>query len=228
MAARRMTREEQQAMTRDKVLRAAAKVFARHGFHGASVAQVADEAGFTKGAVYSNFESKGELFASLLEIRCREALEETARLVRDPDTAPQGRLQAVGDRLTQRILDDRDWTRLFFEFWTQSLRNPKLRRRFLAVWGETRAALADLIEDRARETGAELALPPPQIASTALALVDGLALQMMLDPGLIEPATLGTALSLLVAPIHGGEVRTAVRGPLDRPRRRTSTRTAAT
>lgn len=200
MATRRLTRDQQQAATRDRVLRAAAKVFARHGFDGASVGQVANEAGFTKGAVYSNFESKEELFASLLELRCRETLEETARLVQEPGQA-SARVQAVGDRLTQRIVGDRDGSRLFLEFWMQSLRNPKFRRRFIAVWSETRAGFASLIEDRARATGLDLPLPPAQLASAAMAIVDGLALQMLLDPTLIEPGTLGAALSLLVPSI---------------------------
>lgn len=192
-----MTRQEQQADTRDRILRAAAKVFARHGFDGASLGQVADEAGFTKGAVYSNFESKDDLFLSLLEIRCRESLEEIRRLVEAPGPA-QERVQEIGDRLTQRILGDRDGTRLFLEFWAQSLRNAKLRRRFLAIWGETRAGLARLIEDGAGFADVALPLPPDQLVSAAMALYDGLALQMLADPGLVQQRTLGAALSLIV------------------------------
>lgn len=197
MGRRRKTRQEQQADTRDRILRAAAKVFARHGFDGASLGQVADEAGFTKGAVYSNFASKDDLFVSLLEIRCRESLEEIRRLVEAPGPA-QDRIQAIGDRLTQRVLGDRDGTRLFLEFWAQSIRNPKLRRRFLAIWGETRAGLARLIEDGAGFADVALPLPADQLVSAAMALYDGLALQMLLDPGLVQPGTLGAALSLIV------------------------------
>lgn len=204
MARRRLTRQEQQAETRDRILRAAAKVFARHGFDGASLDQVADEAGFTKGAVYSNFKSKDDLFASLLEIRCHEGLQETRRLLEAPGPA-DGRVQAIGDRLTQRILGDRDGTRLFLEFWTQSLRNPKLRRRFLAIWGKTRAGVARLIEDGARNADVALPLPPDQLVSAALALTDGLALQMLLDPGLVKADTLGAALTLIVPVRTGGE-----------------------
>lgn len=197
MVRRRQTRQEQQSATRDRILRAAAKVFARHGFDGASLGQVADEAGFTKGAVYSNFESKDDLFVSLLEIRCRESLDEIRRLVEAPGPA-EDRVQEIGDRLTQRILGDRDGTRLFLEFWAQSLRNPKLRRRFLAIWGETRGGLARLIEDGAGSADVALPLPADQLVSAAMALYDGLALQMLADPGLVEPSTLGAALSLIV------------------------------
>jgi AcrR family transcriptional regulator len=197
MGRRRKTRQEQQADTRDRILRAAATVFARHGFDGASLGQVADQAGFTKGAVYSNFASKDDLFVSLLEIRCRESLEEIRRLVEAPGPA-QDRVQEIGDRLTQRVLGDRDGTRLFLEFWAQALRNPKLRRRFLAIWGETRAGLSRLIEDGAGFAGVALPLPADQLVSVAMALYDGLALQMLADPGLVQPGTLGAALSLIV------------------------------
>src|SRR6266508_2505573 len=109
-----MTRHEQQAETRNRVLKAAAKVFARHGFDGASLAQVADEAGFTKGAVYSNFGNKDDLFASLLETRCREALDGTRRALEGSGYG-HAALQEVGDRLSERIVGDRDGARLFLE-----------------------------------------------------------------------------------------------------------------
>jgi AcrR family transcriptional regulator len=198
MARRRLTRQQQQAETRQRLLRAAAKVFARHGFDGASLDQVAEEAGYTKGAVYSNFASKDELFTALIEAHCQDSLEQTRRMLESPGTADE-RLQRIGDRLVDQIVGDRDWTRLFMEFWTQSLRDPKLRRRFLAAWGATRAGFTHLIEQRARESGTSLALPADQLASVAMALTNGLALQMLLDPRLIRPATFGAALSLLVS-----------------------------
>jgi AcrR family transcriptional regulator len=207
MARRRLTRHEQQAKTRERLLRAAAKVFARHGFDGASVGKVAEEAGYTKGAVYANFASKDDLFSALLEAHCQESLEETRLLLQSPGP-PGNRLQHIGDRLAERILADRDWTRLFIEFWAQSLRDPKLRRRFLAAWGATRVGLTQLIEQNTRDPGVPLPLPPDQLASAAMALTNGLALQMLLDPGLIQPGTLGVALSQLLPgaagqPEHG-------------------------
>ena len=62
-----MTREERRAATRTELLDAAARVFARRGFHNASVNDVAAEAGYTSGAVYSNFRNKDELFVAAFE-----------------------------------------------------------------------------------------------------------------------------------------------------------------
>src|SRR5881409_2831591 len=85
----RLTRTERQAQTRADLLEAAARVFARRGFAGASVEAIAAEAGFTRGAFYSNFSSKEELFAELL----------------------QERVYAIYTRMAQRLLSgEADWT----------------------------------------------------------------------------------------------------------------------
>ena len=65
----RLTRAEQRDVTRSRLLDAAEKVFVDRGFHAASVDEVAEEAGYSKGAVYSNFENKDELFLAVLERR---------------------------------------------------------------------------------------------------------------------------------------------------------------
>jgi AcrR family transcriptional regulator len=195
VAARRLTREEKQAETRDRLLRSAAKVFARHGFHGASLEQVAEEAGFTKGAVYSNFKSKEDLFVSLLEARCREGLEETRSVLQG--SAPVAvRIREIGDQMAQRILHDRDWMPLFIEFWAWSVREPRLKRGFAAIWEEMRRGLSRLIEEQARSLGIRLPLPSDQLASAAMALTDGLALQMLAEPARVRPEVIGASLAL--------------------------------
>ena len=198
MARQRLTRAEQQAQTRAQVLRAAATVFARRGFDGASMSEVAVEAGFTKGAIYSNFASKDELFAAVLEDRCRSSLDETRRLLQSAD-AVSGRLSEFGEELAQRFLGDRDWTRLLMEFWARSMRDAKLRRRFAAIWREMRDGLATAIEHSPLAADGHLPMPPDQLAAAAMAVVDGLALQMLIDPPAITPATFGTSLALLAA-----------------------------
>src|SRR5947208_10158211 len=70
-----MTREQSKAHTRERLLEAARSVFASSGFHGAAVEEIAAEAGFSTGALYSNFDGKEDLFLALME---RE-LEENAR-----------------------------------------------------------------------------------------------------------------------------------------------------
>ena len=83
MATTRVTRSERKARTRDELLVAARKVFLRRGFHGATLEEIADEAGYTKGAVYSNFDSKEGLFLALYERRVDRAVAEMERRLAD-------------------------------------------------------------------------------------------------------------------------------------------------
>ena len=68
--ARRLRREEQRELTRAQILDAAERIFAR-GFRGASIEAIAEEAGYSHGAIYSNFKGKEDLFLVLVEeLRC--------------------------------------------------------------------------------------------------------------------------------------------------------------
>src|SRR5258707_13369469 len=80
--AARMTREQSKANTRERLLAAARRVFARSGFHGASVEEIASEAGFSTGALYSNFDGKEDLFLVLMEREINEHAGEIAAAVR--------------------------------------------------------------------------------------------------------------------------------------------------
>src|SRR5918911_418249 len=71
----RLTRAEATAQTREQLLEAAERVFLERGFHAASLDAVAEEAGLTKGAVYSRFDSKADLFLAFLDERNAKMLE---------------------------------------------------------------------------------------------------------------------------------------------------------
>src|SRR5476651_1428618 len=79
----RLTRSEAQALTRRRLLEASAEVFGEKGFRAASLTDVADHAGYTIGAVYSNFASKDELFHALMRERIRLAEEGLAATFQD-------------------------------------------------------------------------------------------------------------------------------------------------
>ena len=77
----RLTRAQQQAMTRERLLAAAERVFARHGYGGASIDLISAEAGYSKGAIYSNFESKEAVFLELLRLYMERDMAELERIV---------------------------------------------------------------------------------------------------------------------------------------------------
>src|SRR5688500_775508 len=87
MPTARMTRSEQRAANGRRLTAAARRVFLRDGFHGATLDQVAEEAGFTKGAVYSRFDSKAALFLALLDERTEQNLRQYARLADEAESA---------------------------------------------------------------------------------------------------------------------------------------------
>ena len=85
MKRKRMTQAERREETRDQLLTAAARVFARNGFHATSLEAVAEEAGFSRGAVYYNFADKEELFLELLDRRCAERAQDLREVFTDAD-----------------------------------------------------------------------------------------------------------------------------------------------
>jgi AcrR family transcriptional regulator len=173
----RLTRAESQARTRAQLVESAAEVFARRGFHGASVEEVAEEAGYSKGAVYSNFASKDELFLAVLQERRKLQVEVLDRLTERPGSEGEGMLT----RLSTMAWWDLKWCLLIFEFWLYALRNPDVGKRLAELNEQFRSELAPLLAPFAAD-----GIDPGQLASAALAMYQGLALQRHLDPGSVD------------------------------------------
>jgi AcrR family transcriptional regulator len=175
----RLTRAEAQAQTRQRLLDAAAVVFARRGFHGASLEEVADEAGYTKGAVYSNFASKENLFLAVLEARFRDRTEFYRRLgeqaAREPGQDLPGLLPGLD-------APDEVWCLLETEFWLYALRNPSVRERMAALYRQYCAELSPLAAPYAAGD-----LDPEEVVAAVIALYYGLTLRLQGDPGAVRP-----------------------------------------
>jgi AcrR family transcriptional regulator len=133
---RRLTREESKARTRQELLRAANRLFVRNGFVATSLADIAEEAGLTKGAVYSNFESKEDLFLALLEetggdTRKRWAVREDlapSDLSSAAGDTPAARARAWGEHLAENQPNRRN-VALFLEMNAFALRNDRTRAK---------------------------------------------------------------------------------------------------
>src|ERR1700681_358204 len=111
----RLTRKEKQAHTRACLMRSAARVFARRGLQQASIDEVAEDAGFTKGAFYANFKSKEELLLAMLDERFTKLIEDIECVIASEGGTTEKARQA-GDNFVQMLSADREWERLFFEF----------------------------------------------------------------------------------------------------------------
>lgn len=195
MAPQRLTREQSKAATREKLLDAAARVFAAQGFNGASVEEIAAEAGYSTGALYSNFDGKEDLFLSLLDrevARHVSEVEEAARRGTISERARGGAQQwmSIVGREPSLLM-------LFAEFWAYAARDPRVRDRVAAQFARVRGMLTRVIADGAREFDLELLLPAEQIALAVDALADGIARQKLADPEAVPDNLMGNVLSLL-------------------------------
>jgi AcrR family transcriptional regulator len=191
----RLNRAESQARTRQHLLDAAALVFARRGFHAASIDGVAEEANYTKGAVYSNFGSKEALFLAVLEARLQDQVESFRGLAQQ---AAQQTGQSLNDLLPR--LDDTDevWCLLEFEFWLYALRNPTIGERIAQLYRQYRADLAPLAAPYANP-----GLRREEVVAGAIALYHGLTLQRHIDPDGIRPDLVARFLNALAHAASG-------------------------
>ncbi len=193
---RRPTREQ----TRDRLLAAAATVFADRGYEQTSLDEISATAGLTKGAIYSNFGSKDDLFYALMSSQINDRLGQITSSIGTHTTFAEFSRDA-GRVLSDATAGDPKWHLTFIEFWARAMRNPELRRDFAAHRQAARNAIADYLEDHAARLGVTLPLPAPQLAITLLALSNGLAIEQLLEP---EHADKSLLPDLLEAAAHGG------------------------
>ncbi|WP_410876173.1 TetR/AcrR family transcriptional regulator [Nocardia sp. A7] len=176
---------------RKAVLAAAMSEFAGKGFAGTTIDAIADAAGFTKGAVYSNFGSKDDLFFALLDQQIAHRIDAVTALARAAGTQPT--MKALGELLTRGLLDNRDWQTLFTEYWLRAMRDETVRERFV----EHRRAVRVAIEDAIRHLEIESDLDPAAMTVLVLALNSGMSIEEFTDPGIVPPDLFGTVLQAI-------------------------------
>ena len=186
MAARKRGREAQVERNRELLLAAARRVFLARGYHGSTLEAIAAEAGFSKGVVYSQFESKADLFLSILDERIDERAAENERVVREAGggAAAVPSLFAFGRRRAQR---ETDWNLLLLEFRAQAAREPALNERYAKAHARTIDGLAGLLTRMFEAAGIEPSRPPELLATFVLALTSGVNLENLVAPGSLPP-----------------------------------------
>ncbi len=195
-ASARMTREQSKANTRERLLAAARGAFASSGFHGASVEEIASRAGFSTGALYSNFDGKEDLFLVLMEREIDLHAREIAQAVSVRESVAERATGGARQWMTM-IEREPELLLLFMEFWAYGVRDTKVRPKVAARFAQVRRMLTKLIEDGVREFELELEIPAEQLAVAIDALADGIARQKLADPGAVPDELMGRVLSLL-------------------------------
>jgi AcrR family transcriptional regulator len=177
-----MTRAERQAQTRRALLEAAAEEFIERGLQGASVERIAERAGFTRGAFYSNFTSKEELFSEVLQDRVYAAYRAMAEAQLAAERLPTPSETAEVLAQVQAHPDGRWLFRLWLELLLQAGRDPEMRELAAEFWRSNRLLIARIVERAAGEGRDLRGLSPERMATALIALDIGLAIQHYVDP----------------------------------------------
>jgi AcrR family transcriptional regulator len=178
--ATRLTRDERKAQTRDRLIAQAHQVFLRRGFHAATLEEIAAEAGVTKGAVYSNFESKADLFMAVLDTRTRGRVEVYERV------RPTMASMEDSARAHVRVILDDDpegqWASALVEAWAASEGDEGFRQRLATAGEDINRMVGEVIEETAGREDLELPYPAERAAKIGAAVARGLLLQRLHDP----------------------------------------------
>lgn len=176
--------------TRARLLEGALEVFAERGFHGASVEDICDRAGFTRGAFYSNFGSKDELVLALFQATTDRLLEQIEALLPELANQPGTLLDAVLGLLDDAAPDQRQWHLISTEFTLHALRDPEAARALNKQRAMFRASLTRLVEEIAETSGMTLSVPPEQFVRMVIALHEGARSQSLLEPRKVPAGSL--------------------------------------
>jgi AcrR family transcriptional regulator len=189
---RRLKKDE----IRARLIQAAAEIFSAKGVEKTTLEEIAEAAGFSKGAVYSNFESKDELFFSLMErqIDDRIKLVETV-LTGESDIVEK--IRKTGTLLGDISRKDPEWQILFIEYWLRAVRNPKLRERFVSRRRLMREKIAQRFEGHTGANSTDYPMSSASYALAVLALSNGLGIERIIDPESVSDAILSEILSIL-------------------------------
>ncbi len=194
----RLTRKEKQAHTRACLMQSAATVFARRGLQQASIDEVAEDAGYTKGAFYANFKSKEELFLAMLDERFTERIEGIESVIAgEGSTAEKAR--RAGDNFVQGLSADREWERLFFEFSAYAARDEEFREELVTRYRTMRDRMAAALETHSEGLGKEATLPYDQVALMVSVMANGFALEKLLEGEAVPDELYGTMLTVFFA-----------------------------
>lgn len=194
----RATRAEKQAQTRANLIQAASRVFARRGYSGASVEEIAERAGYSHGAVYSNFASKEELFLAVFERYMELRIEEVAQASEVEGSFAES-ARAAADQWMRRFGEDRETFLLHLELMIHAARDPALSRKLGRRMAALRLDIERRIAARAAERSTPLPLSPAQLALVVRALGIGLAVEALNAPGELDTGLYGEFVALLAS-----------------------------
>ena len=198
----RLTRQESRLETRTKLLESAAQLFAKGGYEGASVDLIAESAGYSKGAFYSNFESKEVIFLELLDAHKRREIDALAQLL--AQDVPASELIALIRNSESSRVSDFDFGLLSAEFQLQACRDKTFAKTYAKLHRTHVDTMAGLITKLFAKLDRTSPSQPKDLADIIMALTTGLSLQRTSVQGPLRKGFL-TAAILLVLGLDSSE-----------------------
>src|SRR4051812_33700118 len=196
MTRKRLTREDSREQTTQRLLDAAQKLIARKGLDAASVENIAEAAGYSRGAFYSNFKSKDDLFIELLRRDHQKSLAQFDELRASDLPVDQVQLR-TRDIYSHMFRDNES-----FMNWTEArmvaARDARFRTKLDALMAEKRAQIASFIQYFYQRVGVTPPMPPEKMAMGFMSLAEGVKLFMMSSPSEMTSPTAESLLSLFV------------------------------
>ena len=193
-----LTPERRRQQTREHLLAAAAEVFAERGFHGASLDEVAAVAGFTKGAVYSNFKNKEDLFLALFKANYDREMDALRATLTDSKAPPEARISDfVGLIRDQTRQSGSNFSLLYQEFWLYAARNPEVREQLIRIDDEGARALAEILRTENERVGVEPLKSPVQTARLVEILFRGIGQLRVLQPEMVDDEFIEAAIAFV-------------------------------
>jgi AcrR family transcriptional regulator len=179
-----LTRREKQQRTRTSLLSAAAQLFCKRGLEGTSIDEVAQAAGYTKGAFYANFKSKEELFLVMLDERFSSELERLDQTLAGTQEPHEEARAAAADFI--HFASDEDWPSLYFQFVAHAARDEDFRQELATRQQAMRERLVEIFKRWKEGFGVAPPLPLDQITAMIYFMADGFLVDRMIEPGLSE------------------------------------------
>ncbi len=177
----RWTPERRRARTRAALVEAAKYVFARKGFEGASLDEIAETAGYTRGAIYKHFDGKEELLFAVYDRINDQALQRYAALL-ESDRSYAIDPGAITETWQELFAEDTDLRALDLEFQLYELRHPEVRERAAAHRKKNRELVATFMRSHSRDDNFEFLVPVEELSSILLITSDAFSTAAQTDP----------------------------------------------
>ncbi|WP_261441872.1 TetR/AcrR family transcriptional regulator [Serratia grimesii] len=176
MIKKRLSREESQQQTRERLIETARQLFTVRGYGGTSIRDIASQAGYSQGAFYSNFASKEDLLLQLLQRHMESEAEQLTHLTQSNTGSAEQVLDALAT-WSATLNREVDWCMLSIELQLHAQRSPSFAVEYQTIWDAHQERIGTVINSLFQQLGKVLPAEPNELAAAFMAMAHGLALQ---------------------------------------------------